>query len=491
MPDQIEIADYCSPAYRLNTANAESSRAVNLFLETIEQGPRKGRMRYRSIPGMKNPAFANLGGDPMRALLEIDGGNRLFAVMGDRVFEVFADGSATALTGTIALNSHPVTMVSNGFQLALASGGLGYIVEGGTPGTVTPITFTDGTPLRAATMTFLDNYFIANMVDSKQVFISNLAPDGAIWDAGDTAIKEGYADNIATVFADNEQLWLFGNDQSAEVWTNTGATFPFERIQGAVLKFPTTAPYSVAGVLGHRAWLQNNVVYAAYGLNPERISDYGVEEAIKSYGNTSDAEAFAYVNGGHIFYVITFPSAPGGGKTWVYDASVKAWHERGKWTNGRFERYHGRVYAKAFGKDLVGDPQTGKIWEVDPLTYTDSDGGELRRLHAAPYITMQMDNIRYSQLTIDCDTGVGLDVSPEDPGYDPQVVMRWSANRGKNFSNERMTTLGRVGQNDIRVIFNQLGSSRIGMTFETYVTDPVDWTFQTAYLRFSKPLEGR
>lgn len=487
MAEPFDFTEFLSPAYRLDTVNSACSRMINMYLELIEKGPRAGKLRARSIPGPR--VFANLGGDPMRALLEVDGGNRLFAVMGGGVFEVFADGTGVAQDGFVNVNAHPVTIVGNGIQLALASGGLGYIVNGGTPaGVVTPITFTDGSPLRAATMTFLKDRFIANVVDSKEVFVSNLAPDGAIWDAADVKIKEGYPDNVARVYADNEQLWVFGNDVSTEVWAPSTDVFPFQQIDGAVLKYPTTAPYSVAGVLGHRAWLNGAVVYAAYGLDPQRISDYGVEEAIQSYGDTSNAEAFAYVSGGHIFYAISFPNV---NRTWVYDASIKAWHERGLWDRGQYRQYCGRVYARAFGKDLVGDPQTGIIWELDPRSYTDTNGFPLRRQITAPYLTSQMRNIRYSQFTLDCDTGVGLDVAPGQPGYDPQVIMRYSDDRGKTYGNDRQESLGRVGQVKERVIFNQLGASRIGKAFDTVVSDPVPWTVNGAYLRTGGPEVGR
>lgn len=487
MAEPFDFTEFLSAPYRLDTPNAACSRMVNEYLELVEKGPRAGKFRARSIPGPK--LFATLGTDPMRGMLEVDGGNRLFAVMGGGVYEVFSDGTSIAQAGGVNVNSHPVTMAGNGFQLAIASGGIGYIVNGGVPaGTVVPITFTDGTPLRAATIVFLKNRFIASMVDSRSVFISGLTPEGDVWDPADVKLKESYPDNIARIYADNEQLWLFGNDVSTEVWAPSTDVFPFQLIDGQVLKYPTTAPYSVAGALGHRAWLNANVVYAAYGLDPQRISDSGVEEAIKTYGDTSNAEAFAYVSGAHIFYAISFPSV---GKTWVYDASVKAWHERGLWDRGQYRQYCGRIYARAFGKDLVGDPQTGIIWELNDSTFTDAGGVPLRRQITAPYLTDQNRMIRYSQLTLDCDTGVGLDVPSGQPGYDPQVIMRYSDNRAKTWSNDRQASLGKIGEVNTRVIYNVLGSARIGKTFECVVSDPVPWSVNGAYLRTGAPEVGR
>ena len=498
MSEPIEFTDFTSPAYKLDPVNSASSDMWNFYCEVIEKGPRTGKLRIRQIPGMKT--FITLPDQPVRGTFSVDGGNRLFAVAGSSVFEVFSDRTSQRQTGDIALSSHPVTICSNGFQIAIASGGLGYLVNGtapGQPGVILPISFTDGTPLQAATIDFLDQYFIANTVNSKQVFVSNLAPAGATWDPGDTAIKEGYADNIARVFCDNEQLWLFGFE-TTEVWTDTGQLFPFGRIQGAVLKFGCSAPYSVAGALGYRFWFWNGAVYGAYGLNPDRISDYGVEQEIKKYPVTSDAEGWCQVVGGHIFYVLNFPTA---GRTWVYDTAtapgpvgpvpLKAWHRRGFWKNGKYSIYRGRTYAKAFGLDLVGDPQSGNIYQLDDATYTDAEGGILRRQRTCPYISANMRNERYNRLMLDCDTGVGLPLAPGTIGADPQVIMRYSKNRGKTYSNERQASMGPIGQDDTRVIFNQLGSARIGMVFDVVVTDPVPSVFNAAYLSIGQPEVGR
>lgn len=501
----MELEAFTEPAYRLESPNAESSVMRNCHLEMIEHGSRKGKLRIRGIPGM--PTFTTLPDSPLRALLEIDGGNRLFAVAGATVFEIFPDGTFLAATGAVNLNSHPAIMVSNGFQLAIASGQALYIVSGvdeNTPALVTPVNFLDPTtdapgadPVQAQTLDFLDNYLIANVLPKKNldgsvvsgmaVFISNLAPDGGRWDPGDVKIKEGYPDNVSRVFSDNEQLWVFGFD-TTEVWMNTGALFPFERIQGAVLKIGCSAPYSVAAARGFRFWLWQGAVYSAYGFDPQRVSDCGVEEAIKTYGNTDDAEGWCQISGPHIFYFLNFPSAR---RTWTYDKSLGAWHERGLFERGQYGIYRGRVYAKAFGKDLVGDPQNGNIYWLDPHTYTDAGGLPLRWQRTAPYITENLANVRFNQLKIDADTGVGLGVASDQPGYDPQMILRYSDDRGKTFGNERSASMGKIGETKVRIIYNQLGSSRIGKTFELSGSDPVPISINTAFLDLGQPEKGR
>jgi hypothetical protein len=465
---------------------------INLYPEVIEKGPRMGKLRLRSIPGMK--AFASLPDRPVRGLLSVDGGNRLFAVSGSTVYEVFNDGTFTAQNGSVLANDHPVTMADNGFGFAIASGGLLYFLNGNN---VVPVNFTDGSPLPVSTVTFLDQYLIVNKLNSKEVFISGLAPSFA-FDPGDTAIKEGYSDNIAAVFADNEQLWLFGFE-TYEVWTNTGNLFPFGRIQQAVYKFGCSAPYSVAGALGYRFWLWNNAVYAAYGMNPDRISDYGIEQIIGTYGNTSNAEGWCYIDGGHIFYVLSFPTVS---KTWVFDTAtapspmgptpIKAWHMRGYWSKGQYAQYRGRCHAVAFGGlHIVGDPTNGSLYIMDKNTYVDAGGVDLRRQRICPYITDKIRMQRYNFLTLDMDTGVGLSVPDTSLGFDPQVIMRYSGNRGKTWSNDRQASMGQIGFDNQRVIFRQLGSSRIGEAFDIVVSDPVPASFNAAYLGIGQPLEGR
>lgn len=478
--------DFTSPAYKLESTNAASSVMRNLYCETIEKGERKGRNRIVGTPGLKT--FATLTDAPMRGLMANDSGNRLFAVAGATVYEVFSDGTAQALSGSIALDSHPALMSTNGFQIAISSGGYLFLANGGTPaGSVLSVQFIGGDPVQAGTVTFMDQYFIIDQINSKQIFISNLAPNGNLWDPGDTAEKEGYSDNIARVYCTNEQLWLFGFD-TIEVWQDTGALFPFQRIQGALMSIGCTAPYSVASALGILFWLWNGSVYYSPSLTPQRVSDYGVEVAIRSYGNVADAEGWCYTSGGHIFYVLTFPSVK---KTWVYDLSLQAWHERAYWQNGEWQQYRGRVYAKAFNMDLVGDPISGTIYQMDPKTYCDAGGTELRRQRICPYIQQEEKMIRHDRLTVDADTGVGLSVAAGQPGYDPQMVMRYSDDRGKTWSYERQASMGMIGQEKTRIIYKNNGSSRLGRAYEIVVSDPVPVTINGAYLELGQREVGR
>src|SRR6185295_7462746 len=116
-----------------------------------------------------------------------------------------------------------------------------------------------------------------------------------------------------------------------------------------------------------------------------RVSNFAVEFAMEGYTTVSDANVFSYQEGGHTFYVLTFPTE---NVTWVYDLSTQQWHQRGWWNTqqGRYDAYRPSSHVFAFGKHLVGDRVTGVISEMSINFFTDADGAPLRRLRRAPYL---------------------------------------------------------------------------------------------------------
>lgn len=473
-----ELAGFIGGSYRLESPEVSPERTVNLYVETLEQGPRAGKRRLRNIPGLK--LFKTLPTFPLRSLWS--NADSMYAIAGNSLYQVFNDARPSILIGVVQNSVNPAMMTSNGTSLAIASGNRLYLALGTGVGVI-PIVDTTGAPINASSVVFLGQYFIAAIAGTKEIIISNLAPDGGTWDPGNVAIKEAYSDNIVRAWVDEpggQYLWLFGND-TTEIWTQTADLFPFSRIQGGVFSIGLDSEWSVAGVAGNRFWLWHNTIWWASGFAPQRVSDYAVEQAIRSYSDydQDNAEAMCWIDGGHIFYQISFPEAQ---KTWVFDLKEKAWHERAYFSNGQFGRYRPRVYTRAFNKHLVGDYATGDIYELDPNTLTDAHGVPLVRDRITSYVTDDMRMVRYNKLTIDMDTGIGLPVAPGQPGFDPQVLMYYSLDRGQTWSNERSTSAGRQGRTQTRVIFPQLGSSRLGMAFWVRMTEPVPTSYNTAYL---------
>ena len=461
-----------------------------MYLEQLEEGgSRVGQYRLRQCPGLRT--FATLPTAPFRGIYAP--GGRLFAIGGSQIYEVYQDGTHSPSFGNVGNATNPAEMASNGFQLAISSGGAGYITGGAIlpqpaphPALqqIIPIIDTEGAPVMAATMAFMDQYFIAGIQGTAQVRISNLAPAGDTWDPGDVAEKEGFSDVIQRVWVDQpggELLVLFGQ-QTIEIWQDTGGLFPFTRAQGCVFPIGCDSAWSVAGLNGQRLWLYQGTIYLQAGTGfPTRASDYGVEQAIKGYSlyDQQNCEGSCYLQGGHMFYALSFPQA---GVTWVWDAATGNWHKRLIWQNNQWGRYRPRLFAQQWGLILGGDYATGAIYVLDPTVFTDAGGIALRRDRIAPYITDQERNMRYNRLTLDCTVGAGLQVPVNALGQNPQVGMRYSADRGNTWSNWRNQSLGPAGKYDRRAFWTQMGSSRIGMTVQVSITDPVGVSINGAYI---------
>jgi hypothetical protein len=84
-----------------------------------------------------------------------------------------------------------------------------------------------------------------------------------------------------------------------------------------------------------------------------------------------------------------------------------------------------------------------------------------------------------TRLEVVIEPGVGLDGDPLAQGANPEMMLRYSGDSGRTWSNIVTTRAGRIGDADARCIFDQLGSGRAWIP-EISVTDPVNWVLVTA-----------
>lgn len=446
---------------------------------------RAGLGTFRDL-GLPGPVMSLLGAEN-RMFAVATGG-----ILGGESIEIFADATYAGL-GPIVANGTPAYQAVNGSQLATVAAGLFNIDDGSGPvvpnfaelsGTVDTADVPDvgtvtwksgdtfdlrmiGQPIRidgtiytvasiisaekllltgsagtltdvvyedvilrvtAGSLCFLDGYFIVNAPGTQQFNISAL-DDGQTWDPLDFAKKEGYPDAILRVFADHENLWLFGDQQSTEVWQNTGAAnFPFQRIPGNFIHYGLAAKDSVVRLNNGVAWIALDVerggpmaVYAQ-GFVPNRISTFAEEALWTSLGNISDAVAMSVIDRGHHFWVITFPSA---NRTRVYDATTNQWTE---WSTQGAANNRFRPICNAYAalaphgaspfvgvKQYMGDFSNGKIYIMDP-TFVNDAGVSFQKLRRAPHLCQEQHRVFYGYFQLDAaifDPAITLEVSED------------------------------------------------------------------------------
>ena len=293
------------------------------------------------------------------------------------------------------------------------------------------------------------------------------------------------------------------------------------------------------------------VVYQANGYMGQRISTHAVEWQIQQYGNISDAVAYTYQQDGHSFYVLTFPSAGAtwayDAVTGAWHERL-GWNN-GAWTRHRGETQtffnnevligdfaNGNVYA--YDLDVYTDnnaPQRWlRSWRALPpgqntlrrtaqhalqLDCETGVGLSLLPSYDAQDLTTENGVIllaEYTQNDLSTETGELLTTEITDgaavltdvpnpqytfippvylttnaylaePGYDPEVMLRWSDDGGHTWSNEHWRKMGKIGQYGYRTMWRRLGMTLKlrDRVYELSGTDPVKIAIMGAELQAS------
>lgn len=470
-------------SYQEWSLNFDAQRTVNLY-PVVDQSGKEVAALY-GTPGIEEFAQVTLVGSAATGAsrgMFTSANGRCFSVNSNRLYEVFEDGttSSLALLGTTVSNSteitSPVTMDENGQQLVICDGESLFIYTYG--GTVSEISDPDFPG--AATVCFMDGFFCFNDPDSGQFYISALY-DGSSVDALDFATAESAPDDLVRVIKCGSILFLMGKN-TIEPWANQGGgDFPFARIDGGVMDVGCAAAHSVAILDNSLFWLGSDrrgsgVVYRVQGMTPQRISTHAIELILSRVTDLSSIRGYTYQKNGHLFYVMT-----GGGllTTLVYDVSTGMWHERAYLNDsGEWECQLGVTCTFAFGKHLVGDRLSNKIYEMHEDIYSDN-GREIKRQRTFTHINNEGKRARLSELQVDFEYGVGL---TSGQGSDPVANLEVSTDGGHDFGNMLPVSIGKKGDRKARAVWRRLGYGS-QFTFRLTISDPVKVAICGAYLR--------
>lgn len=290
------------------------------------------------------------------------------------------------------------------------------------------------------------------------------------FDPLDIAAKTGGSDPLATQIVMHREIWLLGT-KTSEVWYNAGAAdFTFAAIPGVFIEHGCIAAASVAKEDLSTFWLGQDlqgrgVVFQGTAYSAKRISTHAIENEIRSYTTVSDALGATYQQNGHVFYVLTFPSAD---RTWVYDVATELWHERA-WidADGNEHRIRANCFAYAYGTNVVGDWQNGKLYAYDINACTDA-GEPIVRKRSFPHMMMDANRVVYTRFIADMQVGAapGTLVSEADT-----VSLVCSDTRGASWGNPMRQPIGSAGQYYTSMQWRRLGLAR-DRVFEVFWSCP-------------------
>lgn len=420
------------------------AKLVNCFAEKGD-GDQRDLFSVMLIPGLVE--FSDISASAVRGTHVMAG--TLYAVVGASLYSVASAGTATLL-GAVP-GSGLVRMANNGEEIAIVSGGTGYCYSGGTVQAVS------GLPA-VVDVVFFDSYFVWIFGATGQIGLSGLN-DGLTFDAGDIATVEGSPDALLGAINDHRELQLYG-PETIEIWYNSGAAdFPFERQGNAFIERGCFDRDSIVKIDNSVHFFgDDRIVYRLDGYSPIRISTHAIEYELR---NATYARAFSYTQEGHKFYVLNSDVG-----TFAYDMSTGAWHER-KSDGLDYYRVGGAV--TAYNQTILSDAATGKLYTPSLDTY-DEDGDTISmEIHLPTIESGTRGEITCYAFELMCETGVGLN---SGQGSDPQVMLQYSDNGGRTWSNELWRSMGAIGTYATRVIWRKLGQFR-QRQFKIVVTDPV------------------
>lgn len=480
-------------SYTSRSTAISDEECINFFYETTETISPKTQRYYDGTPAMATytqPAalyctpglktFSALPTSPVRG--QFWTGNRLFVVGGSALYEISSDGTAVN-RGTVAADQNPASLAASNIELLIVSGGHAYDFNFSTNVLLEVTSQLASVPKQVQ---YSDGYFIASFQNNNQFQLSNIL-DGTTWQGIFVDAISVFPENITSIIVNHRELWVFGN-QHAQPYQDTGSSSIFDPIPGALIEMGSAATFAPCLVDNSVFWIDQSARggrsgWRANGYTPQRITTYAVETDLASYADISGMVTYAYQDQGHVFWVLYIPGAQW---SWAYDVAEGIWHKRAAWNAGSatYSPHQSWNHVYAWGKHLVGDWNTGNLNEMS-MKYLDENGTNIRRLRRAPIVDNEMAWINHVELTIDFDTGLGLQpplLDGNNAPRQPQAMLRWSDDRGKTWSNVHVVDCGAAGNFNTRAVWRRLGRSRYRV-YELTVTDPIPWAIKDAYLK--------
>lgn len=442
-------------SYKLgDSAHFSAQRMVNCYLEQAPPGS-EVEFYVRQSWGINN--WATPGDGPLRGGDVVRG--VLYVVSGTTAYLISTAGTATIL-GTVH-GSGKVDIRGDETNVVFLSDRVMYHWDGSTFAIIT-----DEDAPSTDWLENLDGYYIGSDVSTGQFQIS-ANRDPSTWEALDFASAESNPDDIVTGIVDHGELLIFGTESGEGFYNSGNSDFPLERVPSAQWEIGIAGAHARCKFDNSVAFVGSDfVVYRLSGYTPQRISEHSIESRLKGAAD-KDFRLMSWTEAGHKFLGITCSDF-----TFVYDVVTQLWHER---------QSHGYSYwrplfvVNAYKRVFAGDAISNRLGELTPDVVTEW-GSVLRSSGTCPPITDDNKAVTHDRLELIFESGVGNLTTA-----DPQVMLRWSDDRGRTWSSEKWRKLGAQGQYNKRAVWHALGqpNSRI---YEWAVSDPVRRTLIGATL---------
>lgn len=495
---------FIGPSYASPSPLADAEALINWRAQKVESP--NARTAYLYVPTAGVSVFATLAPNlPSTRCSETFNG-RSFFIAGTHLFETRPDGTVTDYGAAGTANNNivddglPALMVAGGTQngvypaqILISSGGALTVFGLGSnqfEALTTP-------PNQVIMVEFLDGFFIALSIGN--IWSVSNPEDATTWPGIAVTQVQVFSDQLLAIIASDRLLAVFGAKRAVFYYTSGAPLFPFDVANGGFMEVGIVAQFSPKRVATRAGttimWLGGDergaaTVYAANGFVPNRVSDSALEYWL-SQNTINDAVGMARQEEGQNFYDLWFPTA---NVTWTLDVDLGWWHRRSSLVNGVQAAHLGRCHTYNFGKHLIGDRNSGKVYALSTNYFSDN-GIPIIRTRVGPTLSNEGGQIPVpiNEFQVDFETGMG----PQPPltdavgnPRDPMAMFSYSEDFGKTWTPERMIPCGRAGQFKKVAIDRRLGSWR-SWTPKVTVSDPIAWRLVDAYVNGTQDQKER
>lgn len=392
----------------------------------------------------------------------------------------FTGGGGTGAAGTVTVSGGQiisVTMTNYGANYASAPT-VAFVDASGSGATATAIISPNDFPTDIQDINCQDDFGMV-LDQNSQVWRTSGLADLSTWPSLSFASTTGSNNFNVAIESLYREVYIFGTT-TTEVWDNVGtANFSFAPNAGVFIEWGCAARESVAKGNSCLCLLAEgpdggyNVVQLSSGYTPKRVSTRAIEYQISTYSTVSDAKGFLYMQAGHEFYVLTFPTAH---KTWVYDITTGQWHERQSLISGNQVEWRAQSYCFGYNKCLVGDFYSGKVYYLDPTTNTDDGAAITRTFVSHPFYSGGW--IYVSKLQVDFDNSPGPDLS--------NWTLYVSRDGGRTFGSGKPAVVQQDAWGMYRVYWGRLGAAH-GLVLKLVTSNNMNCTILGAWANISLP----
>ncbi len=493
---------FIGPSSKASSSAQQSGRTVNLYPE-INDPDAKAVVALHACPGF----FRWADEEDLDALdLPIRGfhtaGDRWFAVVGNKVVEVTRDISGTDFAAintlsTLSTYEGRVGMSDNSGKLIVGDGSGFWIIDLDTLVKV-PLLNDGEERIRGWISRYIDGTTLYFLRDSSTYYYSEIN-DPATVRGLNFFSAEGSPDFTVNAHILGQQIVILGQRSVEWHYDSGDADNPFQRIQGGYQEHGSIGRWASCRfdnsivMVGRNQEGQGKVLrLGGAGTAPQVISSPAVEQALAKVGFayadvTERVTMWAYEDAGHAFFLTNLPMVPGTvnnpaqpSQTWSHDAASGLWHERAYMNpeTGLFERIRSDFHALWKGRHYTGDYALANIYEMSLDYYRENTLPLIKLRESAGPLSVQGKRFTVHKLRIEMETGVGRDGGVQ--GSDPKLIMQYSWDGGRNWSDEVWRDIGAMGQTKTTVEFGPCGSGH-DFNIRVIVAEPIRVTMTGAW----------